>query len=121
MPEQTIEQQRAAFALARINLILEQPEDLAFNKEFRSYASSLPAMIHMNGLGQAAAFCAAKGKTYGKLYDIVSDWMIKEGQPFGPRPGDDPEEEIENLLAGITARDIYHYRVAQAEALALLE
>ena len=122
MPEQTIEQQRAAFALQAINKILNDKQgDLAFNKEFRSYASALPAMIHMNGLGQAAAFCAAKGKTHGMLYDIVSDWMTREGQPFGRRPGDATAAKIPNLLVGITSSDMYHYRVAQAEALALLE
>ena len=69
-------------------------------------------MIHMNGLGQAAAFCRAKGGTYGKLYEILSHWMIRPGQPFVGQ-GD--------LLVGITAKNMYDYRVAQAEALALME
>ncbi len=110
---QTIEQQRAAFALAEIeNIRKKYGEDKPFRKEFRSYASALPAMIHMNGLGQAAAFCRAKGGTYGKLYHILCKWMIRPGQPF---------EREKDLLAGITSKDMYHYRVAQAEALALLE
>ncbi len=110
---QTIEQQRAAFALDEINAVLaKRGADKPFRKEFRSYASALPAMIHMNGLGQAAAFCRAKGGTYGKLYEILSKWMIRDGQPF---------QNDDDLLVGITAADMYHYRVAQAEALALLE
>jgi CRISPR-associated protein Cmr5 len=110
---QTIEQKRAAFALVEINAFLEtHAGKKESQKEFRSYASALPAMIHMNGLGQAAAFCRAKGETYGKLYDILSRWMIKAGQPFA---GDS------DLLAGVVARDMYTYRVAQAEALALME
>ncbi len=92
---QTIEQQRAAFALDEINAALEGPAaSQSFRKEFRSYGSALPAMIHMNGLGQAAAFCCAKGGTYGKLYDILSRWMISEGQPLAGH---------KNLLNGITA------------------
>ncbi len=108
---QTIEQQRAAFALTKIKTLKEHASDNS-RKEFRSYASALPAMIHMNGLGQAAAFCRAKGGTYGKLYDMLSEWMVSKGQPFAGQP---------TLLTGITAMDMYHYRVAQAEALALLQ
>lgn len=119
---QTIEQQRAAYALGEINRLLEaKPGELEFNKEFCSYASALPAMIHMNGLGQAAAFCASKGGTYKLLYDIVSEWMIRDGQPFGPQAGAKPRDAAANLLEGITSSDMYRYRVAQAEALALLE
>ena len=110
---QTIEQRRAAFALNEINATLEDAAtSQSFRKEFRSYASALPAIIHMNGLGQAAAFCCAKGGTYGELYNILSRWMISEGQPLAGQ---------KNLLTGITVSDMYHYRVAQAEALALLE
>ena len=127
---QTIEQQRAAFALGEIRTLLDRRgDDKPFRKEFRSYASALPAMIHMNGLGQAAAFCRAKGGTYGQLYEILSRWMVRDGQPFQrdlgletehglARLGDDRADD--DLLAGIVSSDMYHYRVAQAEALALL-
>lgn len=115
MKQKTIEQHRAAFALERIRQIEGQVK----HGEFRSYARALPAMIHMNGLGQAMAFCRSKGRTrkgdlttYGRLYEIVSAWLTREGQPLGPS-GD--------LLERMAEVDMFRYRVAQAEALALME
>ncbi len=111
---QTIEQRRAAFALKRI--INTVNTKIAANelkaKEFRAYAQELPAMIRMNGLGQAAAFSKMKGGSHGELYNIVSEWMTQAGQPL---------EEYDDLLTGITKTKMFHYRVAQTEAMALME
>ncbi len=114
MTQQTIEQRRAAFALKQVQDAKRRGVNAG---EFRSYAKALPAMIHMNGLGQASAFCRAKGqtssgKTYGELYQVLSRWLTSNGQPLA---GND------DLLEGITLKDMYRYRVAQAEALALME
>ena len=109
----TIQQQRAKFALERV-------QDLANKlkadeqKEFISYASGLPAMIHMNGLGQAMAFCQLKAKdraSYLQLYQLVSDWLCQSGQPY---------QSKSNVLEGITQCDQAHYQLAQAEALVLM-
>jgi CRISPR-associated protein Cmr5 len=109
----TIQQQRAKFALERV-------QDLANKlkadeqKEFISYASGLPAMIHMNGLGQALAFCKLKAKdrgSYLQLYLLVSDWLCQPGQPY---------QDKDNVLEGITQCDQAHYQLAQAEALVLM-
>ena len=88
-------------------------------KEFRSYAASFPAMIRMNGLGQAAAFYCSKGaednkkgKAYRALYDLLSSWLENPGQPYAGSGG---------LLEGITSNDMHTYRVAQVEALLLLD
>lgn len=109
----TIQQQRAKFALERIQGL---PVKLKPNEqvEFISYASGLPAMIHMNGLGQAMAFCKLKSKereSYGQLYQLVSDWLCKEGQPYQGR---------KEALEGITQLDMAHYQLAQAETLVLM-
>lgn len=126
---QTMQQERARYAL-------EQVEALKKNgigqKEFKSYAASFPSMIRMNGLGQAAAFYRSKGaentatdekntkaqaqaqaqaKAYRALYDLLSGWLAKEGQPYA---GCD-------LLQGITANDMRAYRLAQAEAMLVLD
>ncbi|MFA7240143.1 MAG: type III-B CRISPR module-associated protein Cmr5 [Sulfuricellaceae bacterium] len=112
---QTMQQERARYAL-------EQVETLKKNgigqKEFKSYAASFPAMIRMNGLGQAAAFYRskgaednAKGIAYLALYDLLCGWLAKEGQPYA---GCD-------LLQGITANDMRAYRLAQAEAMLVLD
>ena len=93
--ELTIQQQRAKFALERIQKLpkkLNQDEQI----EFISNASRLPAMIHMNGLGQAMAFCKLKAKerkSYAQLYQIVSDWLCAQNQPY---------QGQEHILAGIT-------------------
>lgn len=111
--ELTIQQQRAKFTLQRIQSLPKRlkPEE---QKEFISYASGLPAMIHMNGLGQAMAFCKLKGKdrkSYGQLYQLVSDWLCQSGQPYDGQ---------QHVLEGITQCDMAHYQMAQAEALVLM-
>jgi CRISPR-associated protein Cmr5 len=110
---QTIQQQRAAFALERVKHLAQTLKDDE-SKEFVSYASGLPAMIHMNGLGQAMAFCKVKGKdrkSYDQLYQLVSDWLCKPGQPYAGK---------EHVLDGITQADMADYQLAQAEALVLM-
>lgn len=106
---QTIQQERARFALERIQ---EAAKDCSIHKEYKSYASGLPAMIHMNGLGQAAAFYKSKEGNHEKLYELLSEWLCKEGQPYAG---------CSNLLEGITSKDMHSYRLAQAEAQALME
>jgi CRISPR-associated protein Cmr5 len=108
----TIQQQRAQFALnyvQRLSKSLNADE----KKEFISYASGLPAMIHMNGLGQAMAFCKSKVKAnaYQTLYQLVSDWLCDLGQPYHGK---------NNVLNGITSCDRAQYQLAQAEALVLM-
>ena len=109
----TIQQQRAKFALERIQGLdgkLKPNEKI----EFISYASGLPAMIHMNGLGQAMAFCQLKSKereSYGQLYQLVSDWLCQQGQPY---------QGQKDVLTGITQCNRVQYQLAQAEALVLM-
>jgi CRISPR-associated protein Cmr5 len=118
---QTIQQQRAKYALDEVNKLsilwaTEPDKQKKFQSEFTSYASGLPAMIHMNGLGQAMAFCKTKGKgkdrdSYEKLYQLVSVWLCKEQQPY---------HGCVDVLAGITGKDRQHYQLAQVETLALM-
>lgn len=121
---QTIQQQRAAYALQRVKALQSQLAQKA-QKEFTSYASNLPAMIHMNGLGQAMAFCKAKGKrkeadkidtrsgveAYRALFELVSGWLCRQDQPYAGK---------DDVLDGITQSDMAHYQLAQAEALVLM-
>ncbi|WP_305908584.1 type III-B CRISPR module-associated protein Cmr5 [Methylomarinum sp. Ch1-1] len=111
---QTIQQQRAAFALQYIKALPEQLEPDQ-QKEFTRNACALPAMVHMNGLGQALAFCRVKGsndrESYKQLYQLVSDWLCQPGQPYAGKA---------DALEGITQMDMSHYQLAQAEALVLM-
>ncbi len=104
-----IQQERAKFALERIQKAIMDPS--VNQKEYGSYAANLPAMIHTNGLGQAAAFFKSKGGTHERLYQLLSDWLGKENQPFAGK----------QLLEGITTSDMQTYRLAQAEAQALMD
>lgn len=107
---QMLQQERAKYALEQVQAAVSNSD--VNGKEFKSYAAGLPAMIQMNGLGQAAAFYFSQGKTYRKLYEILSGWLTRAGQPYAGKP---------DLLAGITQQDMHDYRVAQAEALLLLD
>lgn len=106
---QTLSQRRAAFALNGVRSVA----GTEFAGDFRSYAASLPPMIQMNGFGQALAFCRSKNdQAYQALYQLVSDWLTREGQPY---------ERHQDALEGITLEGMSAYRLAQTEALALLE
>ena len=114
---QTIQQQRAAYALERIKQ-LTGSLDKEGKKSLKAYASGLPAMIHMNGLGQALAFTRAKGadsnasaSAHEALYSLVSDWLCREGQPYAGQ---------QDVMEGITRCDQATYIQAQAETQALM-
>ena len=103
------QQKRAECALKRIQKLVN---DNNTKNIIKSYAHAFPAMIQMNGLGQAAAFYLSKGDEHKQLYRILSDWLTMSDQPYGGK---------NDLLHGITEGDMHQYRVAQAEALLLLE
>jgi CRISPR-associated protein Cmr5 len=113
---QTLQQQRARYALDKVKAAVTEAQ-AASNRigfepaEFKSQAASFPAMIRMNGLGPAAAFYLAKGGAHKKLYEILSGWLTQPQQPY----------EGKTLLEGITQGDSRQYRLAQAEALLLLD
>ena len=126
----TIEQQRAANALARVNELQKRGDE--FKARYRAYVDSLGPTIIMNGLGQALATeLAAAGPpgtndkepkgdgedahrkaAHKELYLSLQRWLCRtDGGVYSP--GD--------LLEAITTKGEAHYRHAQAEALAWLE
>ncbi len=107
---QTIQQRRAKYALDQVqNAKSNSGID---NKEYKSYANALPAMIHTNGLGQATAFYKSKGGTHKALYNLLSGWLCKDAQIYS---------ECSDLMEGITGGNMRDYRLAQAEAVALMD
>jgi CRISPR-associated protein Cmr5 len=114
---QTIQQQRASYALKQIQAALA--DDRLDHQEFKRHARGLPAMIHTNGLGQAAAFALSKAKgdvatdhdAWHRLYRLLGDWLHQVG----------PYTQHHDLLEAITHGDMHSYRLAQAEALAMLD
>lgn len=112
---QTLQQQRAAYALSQVKAVLQKMDadnNEKAKKELRSYAAGFPAMIQINGLGQAAAFYRSQGNTYQVLYDLLSNWLTNQRRLFG---------NSADLLEGVTSSDMHRYRLAQVEALLLLD
>ena len=81
----TIEQQRAADALARIDELATRPDE--FKKKYRAYVDRLGPAIVMNGLGQALATeRAAAGskpenhreKAHHELYGSLQRWLCRK-------------------------------------------
>lgn len=114
---QTLEQERAKFALEWINRIQlsVKTED---KEKIISYASAMPAMIQINGLGQAAAFYRRKGATgpYYELYSVLSSWLTSPGRPLAITG-----EEKPDLLSAITKLDMQAYIAASTEAVMFLD
>ena len=117
----TIEQQRAANALSRLNEVKELAEQRnELRKRYRAYVDRLGPAIVMNGLGQALASELAAagpepknddGRAHRALYESLRQWLCRVG---GVYPDGD-------LLQAIMKHDEAHYLHAQAEALAWLE
>lgn len=113
---QTLEQQRAAYALACVGRYRSSPSERT--ARYHTLVGSSPAMILQNGLGQTLAFWLADGpnKPARELYDHLQGWLC------GPLAEDRPErvyaggDLIEALMAG--SRE--EYQRAQQTALALL-
>jgi len=103
---QTQEQRRAAQAWQDVS---NDVKGKGFAAEYKSLASSAPADVQTNGLGQTLAFWKSKGKSEHKtLYRHLSTWVIREWGAEG------------DLLRWITNTDSVRYRQATVEALAFL-
>ena len=115
-PLRSMDQERAEFALTKIQAILGGP-DTSHKVEVRRYLNNLPALIRMNGLGQALAFFRMKGEgtAHEAIYRMVGAWLCdasSKGRIFS---------ESTDALSAITQSDMAHYMAAQNEALALLQ
>ena len=111
----SMEQLRAEFALKKIEEIARG--DTERQIEVRRYLNNLPALIRMNGLGQALAFFRMKGEgsSHEAIYRIVGTWLCQAGSE-GRVFDEDPD-----VLKAITQSDMHTYMAAQNEAQALLE
>lgn len=114
---QSMEQQRAVFALEQVSKVVAN-NDTA--KRFKAYANSTPAMIQTSGLGQSLAFAKAKSNGKGPeaagwkaIYEALNGWLTQ--QNIWP-----DSEKDSDVLALLINGDQMQYRRAQAEAQALL-
>lgn len=116
---QSIQQKRAAYALQQV-LTVKQSQPEVVQKRFKAYSNSLPAMIQMNGIGQALAFAYHKSsgekdenKGWKALLDTVSTWLLQR-EIWGKQA---TGANVVQVLSGGTQKQ---YQLAQAEAQALL-
>ena len=117
----TLEQRRAANALARVTDLGSRSR--GFRQRYRSYVDRLGPAIVMNGLGQALAteLAAAGPKptkederaAHHELYQSLQRWLCRREGGIYPA--------AEELLHAIMDNDQERYLRAQAEALAWLE
>lgn len=106
---QLVEQQRAKFALDWV-------KKNRHSAELEAAVSGLPAMILMNGLGQASAYAKSQNKAHWTaLYRALSDWLCKRENIGAIYAGK------QDLMAAITQGSQQDYRAAQTEALAFLQ
>ncbi len=107
----TLEQKRAKHALNKINSL--RNFDQTVQGEYKSYVSSLPATIVMNGLGQAIVMLdAKKDPAHTQLSFHLTDWIstqVPELQGAGSR-----------FIETIMKKDQSVYVAAQREAMAYL-
>lgn len=116
----TLEQQRAEFALKKIEQLSEQKEKA---KEAALYIRRLPAMTFGNGLGQALAFLLAKTKSNdeqalavhpaGQVYLIIAEWLVEKREVYSGKPVD--------LIKAMMSNNRGRYMIAQEETWALLD
>lgn len=119
MRQRNIQQLRAAYALTNVQAIVaEQSESI--QKRFKAYSNSLPAMVQMNGIGQALAFAYQKAngdkdenKGWKLLFNLVNHWLLKERAIWG-------DIKSGHVLNAITNGNQEKYQLAQAELQALL-
>lgn len=125
MAERTLEQLRAANALACVEVVKGQTGNIP--GLYRSYAESLPVHIVMGGLGQALAteLAAARladgdarkdgNKAHERLVNDLAKWLGQKS--YAQNAGN---EVATQLMKAIAAGNQEKYVQAQAEALAWL-
>lgn len=114
-PFLTRDQHRAKHALSKAR---EVPNQL--RSDYQSLAKGFSATIIMNGLGQACAMLLAKAENkdanssaHRRLYDHLSDWLLKEAKVY--------PDNAEELIDAVIGHGQPQYIRAQAESLAYLE
>jgi CRISPR-associated protein Cmr5 len=109
----TLEQERAAFALKKVEEVKGASKDKA---KYKTQLLKLPARLHSNGLGQTVAFYLSSGR--GKPESTICDWIevwLRQREIYTGGA----------LIEGITGRNIppdeaeARYREASVEVRAL--
>jgi CRISPR type III-B/RAMP module-associated protein Cmr5 len=78
MRKSTVDQERAKFALERIERVLSEPALHEKRKKFLIELRHLPGALHWGGLGQTAASLLADRKNEPRLriHEWLQDWLL---------------------------------------------
>lgn len=108
-----IEGGRASFAFNEVKNFVENHS--RYRTEYRSYVKKLPAMIQVNGLGQALAFYYSNNqkKAYFEIYQSITEWL-KEKFPEAFQRDD---QTLVEVVINLESQD---YRLFTLEVMALL-
>ena len=126
----TLEQRRAAFALARIDEVKTSPD----KAKYKTQLLKLPARLHSTGLGQTVAFYLSVGTSYPpKPEKVICDWLqtwltteteqriypstqslVKSLAGTGLPQGADPEAKYREAAAEARALAVWLKRFAEA-------
>lgn len=117
---QTLEQRRAAFALARIDEVKEAPD----KAKYKTQLLKLPARLHSNGLGQTVAFYLSVGtssppKPEKVICDWLQAWIMTEQKIYEPPQSLMKSLTGEGLPQGVDAEAKYREAAVEARALAV--
>jgi CRISPR type III-B/RAMP module-associated protein Cmr5 len=118
----TLEQERAAFALKKVDEVKSGKE----KAKFKTQLLKLPARLHNNGLGQTVAFYLSAGR--GKPEFIICDWIeawlrqqgiykdgtLIEGITGQKIPPDEAETRYREAAVEVRALAVWLKRFAEA-------
>ena len=115
----TLEQERAAFALERVESVRDN--ERRSNAKYKTQLLKLPSRLHNNGLGQTVAYLLANkdGSPEKEVYGWLESWLRQEHHHIYPS-GERLIDCITGRAAQLTDEDVEpRYRRASAEARAL--
>ena len=107
--ERTLEQERAAFALANVERVKAGEQ----KAKYKTQLLKLPSRLHSNGLGQTVAFYLSAGsdKPEWEICQWLEAWLGERHRGI--------YKGRESLIHNIAKQDEDRYREASAEARAL--
>lgn len=120
MSTRSLQQERAHYAFQSIAKV-RQETPVAVQNRFKAYSNAFPAMVQMNGLGQALAFAHQKGnhnksdeeQGWKRLFDLLEVWLCQHRKIWGTNVSG-------HVLQALTQGNQAQYQMAQAETQALM-
>lgn len=111
------ENRRAAHAYEIVKQYYANHTDERKRREYASYVKKMPAMIQVNGLGQALAFYKSKGGVHTDIYTQLGNWVQQAYSPIFHRQ---QSQGRNDLVEAVINMEISEYRLVTREIMAYL-